>query len=238
MPDSNKKALTWDAVGERYYQTGTKKGVVYPYDASNTYGDGIAWNGLTAVTASPSGAEASAFYADDIKYLNLRSAEEFGMTIEAYSSPEEFDECDGTKSIAPGVKVGQQSRKMFGFCYRTAIGNDVDGADHAYMLHLVYGCTASPSEKSYATINDSPEPITLSWEVSTTPVEVPGCKPTATLDIDSRTVNAAKLAKLEEILYGKNPSSTSANDGVAPRLPLPKEVAELFGTDSDEEVGA
>lgn len=218
--------LVWDQVGERLYETGTKKGVLYPFE-SNAYAKGVAWNGLTAVTESPSGAEATAIYADDIKYLNLRSAEEFGATIEAYTYPDEFAECDGSAYIAPGIKIGQQKRKMFGFSYTTTLGNDTEGDDHGYKIHLVYGATASPSEKSYQTINDSPEAITFSWEVATTPVEVKGFKPTATLEIDSTKVAADKLTALEDILYG--------TENAEPRLPLPDEVVALVGEGTTQE---
>ena len=217
--------ITWDTVGERYYETGVKMGVLYPIQTGGLYNKGVAWNGLTAVTESPSGAEATALYADDIKYLNLMSNEEFGATIEAYTYPEEFAECDGSAALAKGVMIGQQKRKIFGLCYRTAIGNDVDGSDYGYKLHLVYGCLASPSEKAYATINDSPEAITFSWEVSTTPVSVTGFKPTSQITIDSTKVDAVKLASLEDILYGKDGEEDTATE---PRLPLPDEVATLF----------
>lgn len=220
--------LTWDKTGERYYETGTKQCVLYVQSNGGTYPKGVAWNGITAVTESPSGAEASPLYADDIKYLNLMSAEEFAATIEAYTYPDEFTECDGSASIADGVMVGQQKRKTFGLSYKTTLGNDVDGNDYGYKLHLIYGALAAPSEKAYATINDSPEAVTFSWEVSTTPVSVSGLKPTATVTIDSTKVDAAKLAALEEILYGKNPTTEEANDGVDPRLPLPDEIATLF----------
>ena len=217
--------ITWDTVGERYYETGVKMGVLYPIQAGGLYNKGVAWNGLTAVTESPSGAEATALYADDIKYLNLLSNEEFGATIEAYTYPEEFAECDGSAALANGVMIGQQKRKIFGLCYRTAIGNDVDGSDYGYKLHLVYGCLASPSEKAYATINDSPEAITFSWEVTTTPVSVTGFKPTSQITIDSTKVKPEKLTALEDILYGKNGEPEAATE---PRLPLPDEVAALF----------
>ena len=217
--------ITWDTVGERYYETGVKMGVLYPIQAGGLYNKGVAWNGLTAVTESPSGAEATALYADDIKYLNLLSNEEFGATIEAYTYPEEFAECDGSAALAHGVMIGQQKRKIFGLCYRTAIGNDVDGSDYGYKLHLVYGCLASPSEKAYATINDSPEAITFSWEVTTTPVSVTGFKPTSQITIDSTKVKPEKLTALEDILYGKDGDGEAATE---PRLPLPDEVAALF----------
>lgn len=217
--------LVWDKTGERLYETGVKQGVLYPMDAKGTYPKGVPWNGLTNVTESPSGAEATALYADDIKYLNLMSNEEFGGTIEAYTYPDEFAECDGSASIATGVYIGQQARKTFGFCYRTTIGNDVESNAHGYKLHLVYGALASPSEKAYATINDSPEAITFSWEFSTTPVNVTGFKPTACLTIDSTKVDDEKLAALEKILYGDD-----ADDTAVARLPLPDEVAQVMGT--------
>ena len=212
--------ITWDNVGERYYETGVKMGVLYPMQANGEYNKGVAWNGLTAVTESPSGAEATALYADDIKYLNLMSNEEFGATIEAYTYPDEFAECDGSAALATGVMIGQQKRKTFGLCYRTALGNDVDGNDYGYKLHLIYGCLAAPSEKAYSSINDSPEAITFSWEVSTTPVNVTGHKPTSQITIDSTKVDAEKLAALEEILYG--------SESVEAKLPLPDVVAALF----------
>ena len=215
--------ITWDDTSKRLYETGVKMGVLYPIQSEGTYSKGVAWNGLTAVTESPSGAEATALYADDIKYLNLLSNEEFGATIEAYTYPDEFAECDGSASLATGVMIGQQKRKTFGLCYRTTLGNDVDGNDYGYKLHLVYGCLAAPSEKGYSTINDSPEAITFSWEVSTTPVSVTGFKPTSQITIDSTKVDAEKLSALEDILYGK------AGDGAnGPRLPLPDEVATLM----------
>ena len=212
--------LVWDQTGEKLYETGVKNGVLYPQAEGGTYPKGVAWNGLTAVTESPSGAEATALYADDIKYLNLVSAEEFGATIEAYMYPKEFEECDGTAEIAPGVSIGQQARKTFGMSYKTTLGNDVDNNDFGYKLHIIYGALASPSEKGYATINDSPEAITFSWEVKTTPVAVNGFKPTASLVIDSTKVKAEKLKALEDILYGTT--------DVEPRLPLPDEIAELM----------
>lgn len=215
--------LVWDKTGERLYETGVNQGVLYPMDTNGTYPKGVAWNGLTNVTESPSGAEATALYADDIKYLNLMSNEEFGGTIEAYTYPDEFAECDGSASIATGVYIGQQSRKTFGFCYRTTIGNDVESNAHGYKLHLVYGALASPSEKAYSTINDSPEAVTFSWEFSTTPVNVTGFKPTACLTIDSTKVSAEKLAALEKILYGDD-----ADESAVARLPLPDEVAQVI----------
>lgn len=212
--------IVWDQAGERLYETGVKNGVLYPQD-NGVYPKGVAWNGLTAVTESPSGAEATALYADDIKYLNLMSKEEFGATIEAYMAPEEFDECDGTASIAAGVTIGQQSRKAFGMAYKTMIGNDVKGDSYGYKLHIIYGALAAPSEKSYATISDSPEAITLSWEVTTTPVTVEGFEPTATVTINSTKVDAAKLAALEDILYGSETEDA--------RLPLPDEIVQIIG---------
>lgn len=222
--------LKWDQTGERLYETGVRNGVLYPLGASGTYPKGVAWNGLTAVTESPSGAEATPLYADDIKYLNLMSTEEFGATIEAYTYPDEFAECDGSAALATGVQIGQQARKTFGLCYRTALGNDVAGNDYGYKLHIIYGALAAPSEKAYATINDSPEAITFSWEVTTTPVNVTGFKPTASITIDSTKANATKLAALEEILYGKDAAS-GGGEGADPRLPLPDEIAELMKTE-------
>lgn len=220
--------LVWDKTGERYYETGVKQGVLYPLQTDGTYSKGVAWNGLTAVTESPSGAEATPLYADDIKYLNLLSNEEFGCTIEAYTYPDEFAECDGSASLATGVSIGQQKRKTFGLCYRTVLGNDTDNNDHGYKLHLIYGCLAAPSEKAYATINDSPEAITFSWEVTTTPVTVAGFKPTACITIDSTKATAEKLAALEEVLYGKDGTGEQNTGATEPRLPLPDEVKTLM----------
>lgn len=219
--------IVWDKTGERYYETGVKNGVLY-LQTNGVYNNGVAWNGLTAVTESPSGAEATALYADDMKYLNLYSAEEFGATIEAYTYPDEFGECDGSKELVDGVTIGQQTRKAFGLCYKTVIGNDTDGEAHGYKLHIIYGAMASPSEKAYATINDSPEAITFSWEVTTTPVNVTGAKPTASVVIDSTKADPTKLAALEVILYGKDPTTQDGDDGVAPRLPLPDEIKTLM----------
>ena len=211
--------LVWDQTGERLYETGVKNCVLYiPTDG--VYSKGVAWNGITAVNESPSGAEPNPLYADDIKYLNLLSTEEFGASIEAYTYPDEFAQCDGSASIAKGVSIGQQTRKTFGLCYRTTLGNDTEGNDYGYKLHFIYGALAAPSEKAYATINDSPEAITFSWEISTTPVEVTGYKPTASLTIDSTTADPTKLAALEDILYGT--AETEA------RLPLPNEIATLM----------
>ena len=211
--------ITWDNVGERFFEAGVEKGVLYPF-TDNQYKDGVPWNGLTAVTESPSGAEPTALWADDIKYLNLMSNEDYNATIEAYTYPKQFEECDGSKEIAPGVVIGQQKRKTFGFSYVTKVGNDVDGVDHGYKLHLVYGCLASPSEKGHSSVIESPEAMTLSWSVSTTPVTVPGFKPTATVTINSTTVNADELAALEAILYG--------SEEAEPRLPLPEELITIF----------
>ena len=208
--------LTWDATGEHLYETGVRRGVLYLQNNNGTYATGVAWNGITTVTESPSGAEATAIYADDIKYLNLYSAEEFGATIEAYTYPDEFAQCDGSASPVTGMNIGQQTRKSFGFCYRTAIGNDVAGEDYGYKIHILYGCKASPSEKSYQTINDSPEAITFSWEITTTPVEVSGFKPTACVIIDSTKCNSTKLEALEDTLYG--------SAGGNPTLPLPDAI--------------
>ena len=214
--------IVWDAIGEHTFETGVRNGILYLKDAEGAYNTGVAWNGLTSVSESPEGAEPTDLYADDIKYLTLMSAENFKATIEAYTYPVEFEECDGSATIAKGVVIGQQSRKPFGLCYRTAIGNDTDGNEHGYKLHIVYGCQASPSEKQYSTINDSPEAITFSWEVSTTPVNVTGKKPTATLIIDSTKTDKAKLTALEAILYG--------SEQTEPRLPLPDEIATLMTT--------
>lgn len=209
--------LVWDKTGERLFETGVSNGVIYPQNTNGEYPTGAAWNGLTAITESPSGAEPTPLYADNIKYLTLTSAEEFGFTIEAYTYPEEFAECNGEGELTPGVKIGQQKRKSFGLSYKTLLGNDIDGEAHGYKLHLVYGALAAPSEKARNTVNDSPEATTMSWECTTTPVAVEGFKPTAHLEIDSTTVDAGKLKKLEEILYGKDSEGTA-------RLPLPDEV--------------
>ena len=219
MAENQTKKLSWDKSGERFYETGVKNGVLYVQNAG-AYPKGVAWNGLTAVTESPSGAEATPLYADDIKYLELTSEEEFGGTIEAYTYPDEFAECDGSAELATGVKISQQKRKAFGLVYKTTLGNDEDGNDHGYKLHLVYGCKAAPSEKAYATINDSPEAITFSWEFTTTPVAVTGHKPTAHIEIDSTKADPTCLAALEAKLFG-----TETDD---PKLPLPDEVKTLM----------
>ena len=219
MAENQTKKLSWDKSGERFYETGVKNGVLYVQNAG-AYPKGVAWNGLTAVTESPSGAEATPLYADDIKYLELTSEEEFGGTIEAYTYPDEFAECDGSAELATGVKISQQKRKSFGLVYKTTLGNDEEGNDHGYKLHLVYGCKAAPSEKAYATINDSPEAITFSWEFTTTPVAVTGHKPTAHIEIDSTKADPTCLAALEAKLFG-----TETDE---PQLPLPDEVKTLM----------
>jgi hypothetical protein len=217
--------LAWDETGKRLYETGVSQGALYLLNEEGKYANGVAWNGLTAITESPSGAEATALYADDIKYLNLVSAEEFGATIEAYTYPDEFAACDGSAELTPGVVIGQQVRKTFGLCYKTVIGNDVENNGYGYKLHMIYGALAAPSEKSYATVNDSPEAITFSWEIKTTPVAVDGFKPTASLTIDSTKVDKEKLAALEAILYGSEDADA--------RLPLPSEIATLMkGTEA------
>ena len=211
--------IEWDKTGERFYETGVKNGVLYVQEGG-LYQNGVAWNGLTAVTESPSGAEATPLYADDIKYLNLLSVEEFGATIEAYTYPDEFAACDGSAALADGVMIGQQARKTFGLCYKTTIGNDTNGNDYGYKLHIIYGALAAPSEKAYATINDSPEAITFSWEVTTTPVNVTGAKPTASITIDSTKADPTKLAALEKKLYGDTDTEAT--------LPLPDEIKGIF----------
>ena len=217
------KAITWDDSGTSIYELGTSKGVLYP-QTDGAYPLGVAWNGLTAVTESPSGADETAIYASDRKYGSIRASEEFGGTIEAYTYPDEWAECDGSAQLAMGVSLGQQPRKKFGFCYKTILGNDVDGESHGYKLHLVYNSTASPSEKSYATINDSPDAVTFSWEFTSEKLTVPGFKPAATIIIDSTKVDATKLKALETILYG--------SDTAAARLPLPGEVITLMGANA------
>ena len=212
--------IVWDESGKRIYETGVRKGVLYLQDTQGAYTKGVAWNGLTAVTESPSGAEPTALYADDIKYLELFSAEEFGATIEAYTYPAEFEKCDGSASLGTGVTIGQQDRATFGLCYRTVLGNDVKGSEFGYKLHLIYGAKAKPSEKGYQTINDSPEAITFSWEISTTPVNVAGFKPTACVTIDSTKIDADKLTQIETLLYG--------GDSTEAKLPLPDEIAGIL----------
>ncbi|MCI6805893.1 MAG: hypothetical protein MR912_09930, partial [Prevotella sp.] len=217
--------LVWDQDGERLYETGVEQGVLYPRSDDGTYPKGYAWNGLTGVSEAPSGAEENALYADNIKYLSLTSAEEFGATITAYTYPEEFEQCDGSADIADGVTIGQQDRTPFGLVYKTQLGNDTKGNNHGYKLHLVYGAKAKPSSKDYKTINDSPEAIEMSWEVTTTPIKVPGFKATATVTINSTKVNPDKLAKLEEILFGSETADA--------RLPLPAEIIEIMKNDAD-----
>ena len=212
--------LVWDESGKRLYETGVEKGVLYVQGENGEYQNGVAWNGLTAVTESPSGAEPTALYADDIKYLELFSAEEFGATIEAYTYPAEFEACDGSASLGEGVTIGQQDRKAFGLCYRTIVGNDVKGNENGYKLHLIYGAKAKPSEKAYATVNDSPEAVTFSWEVTTTPVNVAGFKPTASVTIDSTKIQPEKLKLIEDKLYG-----TASEEAT---LPLPDEIKQII----------
>lgn len=223
MADTNTWKLKWDEQGKRLYETGVRMGVLYPMNDQGEYKPGVAWNGLTAVNQNPSGAEANKQYADDINYLNLTSAEEFGATIEAFTYPEEFAECDGSNEAATGVYVDQQERKTFGFCYRTVLGNDVLGEGYGYKLHLVYGLKASPSGKNYQTINNSPEAINFSWEVNSTPVNVDGMKPTSVIHIDSTRVDSTKLAALEAKLYG-----TAGQGGADAELPLPDDVIDML----------
>ena len=215
--------LVWDQTGQKLYETGVECGVLYPLGAEGTYPKGVAWNGLTGVTESPSGAEATALFANNKKYLELRSAEEFGATIEAYTYPDEFAACNGEAALGgvDGVTIGQEERKPFGMAYKTLVGNDTEKNNYGYKLHIIYGATASPSEKAYATVNDSPEALTFSWEVTTTPVAVEGCNPTSTITIDSKKVDPDKLKALEAVLFGDE--STEA------RLPMPNEVAEIMG---------
>lgn len=219
--------LQWDKVGERFYETGVDRGVLFPMD-KGTYPKGVAWSGLTAINENPSGGEANPFYADNIKYLNIMAAEDFGFNIEAYTYPDEWEACDGSIELAPGVTAGQQTRKVFGLAYRTLIGNDTEGQDHGYKLHLVYGAQASPSQRNHGTVNESPEPTAMSWDATTTPVEIPGSKPAAHLVINSTKTTPEKLAALEEILYGKDATTEGANDGVVARLPMPAEVIKLL----------
>lgn len=236
--------LEWDRTGEHFYETGVKNGVLYPYDKTKTgqgqhpYGPGVAWNGLSSVSESPSGADENAIYADNIKYLSLRGAEEFGATIEAYTYPDEWMECDGSAMPVPGLVIGQQSRKMFGFCYRTELGNDIDGDSYGYKLHLLYGCTASPSERSYETINDSPEAITFSWEITTIKQNIGTIdgveyKPVSVLTIDATKfmtngVKSQKLIDLEDALYGKDADATAQTEATEAYLPMPAEVIAML----------
>lgn len=218
--------LVWDEAGKKLFETGVSNVALYPQDTTGVYGTGVAWNGVTNISESPSGAEATTLWANNGKYLNLYSVEEYASSIEAYTYPDEFAECDGSAEIAKGVSIGQQTRKSFGLAYKTLIGSDTDGNDHGYKLHLVYGCKAAPSERSHATVNDSPEALSFSWEISTTPVSVTGHKPTASVEIDSTKVDPAKLATFEKILFG--------SDAAAARLPLPDEVATHFAAASSE----
>ena len=216
----------WDETGKKLFETGVSNVALYPQDTTGVYGTGVAWNGVTTISESPSGAEATTLWANNGKYLNLYSVEEYASSIEAYTYPDEFAECDGSAEIAKGVSIGQQTRKSFGLAYKTLIGSDTDGNDHGYKLHLVYGCKAAPSERSHATVNDSPEALSFSWEISTTPVSVTGHKPTASAEIDSTKVDPAKLAAFEKILFG--------SDTAAARLPLPDEVATHFAAASSD----
>lgn len=208
--------ITWDDAGSRLYETGVEQVALYPMGTDGKYEKGVAWNGVTAITESPSGAEATPLYADNIKYLELRSVEEFGASIEAYTYPDEFAACDGSAELVAGVKLGQQPRKAFGLAYKTKVGNDTDGENHGYKLHIIYGAKAAPSEKAYATINDSPEAITFSWEITTTPVQVEGHQPTAHIEIDSTKLDSAKLAAVEALLYGSESEEA--------KLPTPAEI--------------
>lgn len=221
--------IEWDKVSERLFETGTDRGVLYPFNkTSKAYDKGVAWNGLTGVTETPSGAEPTALYADNIKYLTLMSNEDLGGTITAYMYPDEWKACDGSADLDDGITIGQQPRATFGLCYRTRLGNDTEGDSYGYKLHLIYGCLASASERAYSTVNDSPEAIEFSWEFTCTPVDVAGFKPTAIVTIDSTKVDAQKLASFEEILYGKAATSEDGNGAVDPKLPLPAEVLAHF----------
>lgn len=224
MPTAGK--IKWDQTGEKLWETGVDRGVLYKQDAQGAYSSGSAWNGLTAVNLNPSGGETSSEYADNIEYARITSAEKCAGTIEALHSPEEFDECDGCASLTTGVTIGQQGRKPFGFAFRSLIGNDVDDENHGYKIHLIYGAKANPSQKAYNTVNESPETVKLSWDFTTTPVEVTNHKPTAHVTIDSTKVDATKLAALEDILYGKD--AASGQEATTPRLPLPDEVITIL----------
>lgn len=222
--------LTWDDLGEKTYELGTDRGVMYPQSSSGTYPQGAAWNGLTGVTYTPSGAEATKIYANNGQYGSLLSAEEVGGTITAYTYPDEFAQCNGEKDLIEGVRVGQQSRTPFGLTWRTLVGNDTEGQEHGYIIHIMYGCQASPSEKAYTTVNDSPETVEFSWELTTTPVNVTGMKPTAYLEIDSRTVSAAALKAIEDKLYGTDAASGGSPAATAATLPLPDEIKTIIST--------
>ena len=220
--------ITWDETGKKLFETGVDRGVLYLRDEQGAYTNGVAWNGLTAVNESPSGADPNNLWADNIKYLTLRGAEEFGASIEAYTYPDEFKECDGSATLAKGATIGQQTRKTFGFCYRTLVGNDVKGDAYGYKLHLIYGCSASPSEKGYSTKNDNPDAITFNWTITTTPVNVTGFQPTACITVDSTTCDPEKLAALEKVLYGEG-TGEGTGGNTAPKLPLPDEVKSILG---------
>lgn len=220
--------LKWDQIGQKLYETGVEMGVLFPQNSSGEYDEGVAWNGLSNVSESPSGAEATAIYANNGKYLNLLSNEELGLSIEAYTYPDEFAACDGMAELATGVVVGQQNRQSFGLCYKTLIGNDVKGTSYGYKLHIAYGCLASPSEKAYATENDSPEAVTFSWEVTTTPVEVPGHKASSSITIDSTKVDPDKLKAIEDIIYGVDEDTGASITAKVSRLPLPAEIIQLL----------
>lgn len=234
--------LVWDATGEKKFEAGVDHAVLYPINASGEYRPGVAWNGITQIAESPEGAEPQNQYADNIKYLSLMSAEELNGTIEAYTYPDEWEQCDGSAELTTGVSIGQQERKAFGMSYRTKLGNDVDGQDHGYKLHLLYGAKASPSERTYETINDSPEPISFSWEYTTTPVNVEGHKPTALVTIDSTKVDTAALARLEDVLYGTDAAGAEDTEvggvGGEPRLPLPDEVVAILTGDNARAMSA
>jgi len=221
--------IKWDENGERFFETGVDHAVLYPLNGTTKrYDTGVAWNGITAITESPSGADANPLYADNIKYLNLIAAEDFGATIEAYTYPDEWMACDGSAEIATGATIGQQSRQTFGLSYRTKVGNDVQGQEYGYKLHLIYGCLASPSDRGYQTINDNPDAISFSWTVTTTPVPVTGFKPTACLTIDSNKVAAAKLAQIEALLYGTDADATNNTEATVAQLPLPDEIISIL----------
>lgn len=228
--------IVWDAVGAHLYETGVKNCVLYVQSSNGTYEAGVPWNGITTITESPSGAEATPLYADDTKYLNLISNEDFGATIEAYTYPDKFMECDGSATLAEGVVIGQQTRKPFGLCYRTTLGNDTESNAHGYKLHIIYNALAAPSEKSFTTINDSPEAITFSWEINTTPVNVKGHKATACITIDSTKADSTKLGELEALLYGTDaPEGDESSEGTSASLPTPDEIARIFAADDDDD---
>lgn len=227
MPNDTYERLQWDKDGERLYETGVDRVVLFP-KVNGAYPKGVAWNGVTQISEKPSGAESNPVYADNIKYLNLRSNEEFGVTLEAYTYPDEFAECDGSVDVVAGLRLNQQSRKTFGLAYRSLIGNDEEYTDHGYKLHLVYGCDAAPSEKSRQTVNESPEAITFSWEITTIPIKIPGYRPCAHIEIDSTKVDARKLADFEDLLYGISTDATNEIAGSQSYLPLPEDVIAFF----------